>query len=59
LKGGIKSRWAQHFKLLLNLKQSGENLVDTSQKYVTTARNKGPVKSPTREELERAVKAIK
>jgi hypothetical protein len=46
----IKSRWAEHFKLLLNPKHSGQNLVDTSRKYVTTARNEEPVKSPTKEE---------
>jgi hypothetical protein len=33
--------------------------VDTSRKYVTTARNEEPAESPTREELERAHNAIK
>jgi hypothetical protein len=33
--------------------------VDTSRKYVTTARNEEPVESSTREELEMAVSAIK
>jgi hypothetical protein len=33
--------------------------VDKSQKYVTTARNEEPVESPTREELEGEVNAIK
>jgi hypothetical protein len=36
-KESIKCRWSEHFKLLLNPKHSGQNLVATSRKYVTTA----------------------